>query len=190
MRQFKLSMRKKLFKAFIVIALISFLTVWLISFIDINRKFPKAQLVEYSEKDSYKENDIEYKVVNSTIFKGYEETIKKFSDTQVLEAMSRGEKNNYAYLYTELEVNNFGDSDVNVWVLAQSFLAESFPSAWSNAPFVECDKTIIKNGEKAIIKMAFILNIPMNRNYNNEKFYLVHRTYPDKVVILLDIRGE
>lgn len=187
MKLFKI---KKQQKITIIIISIIFLTIWLVCFININKRFPKAQVIDYTEGESFIDNNIEYSVIKSSIIHSYEDIVSRFTDSQVLDAMSRGQNKDYLYLYTELSVTNHGSNELNVWSLAQSFLAESYPSAWHNAPFVECDKSIIKQEEKAVMKMAFIINIPEGHDCNNEEFHLVYRTYPQKIEFVLDIDGD
>lgn len=187
MKLFKI---KKQQKITIIIISIVFFTIWLVCFIDINKRFPKAQVIDYKEGESFIENNIEYSVIKSCILHNYEETVSRFTNLDVLNAMSRGRNKDFLYLYTELSVTNHNSAELNVWSLAQSFRAESYPSAWDNAPFVECDKSIIKQEENAVMKMAFILNIPEGHDYNNEEFHLVYRTYPQKIEFVLDLDGD
>ncbi len=64
---------------------------------------------------------------------------------------------------------------------------ECMPSGWSNGASSECNKVNLKSGESTDIKMAYALNVPENADISKEEFHLVYRTYPQKIMFVLNI---
>ena len=47
--------------------------------------------------------------------------------------------------------------------------------------------SVIRSGESTDIKMAYALNVPENADISKEEFHLVYRTYPQKIMFVLNI---
>ena len=89
----------------------------------------------------------------------------------------------YAFFEDLCTVNE----DKNIEALIYNFVMECMPSGWSNGASSECNKVNLKSGESIDIKMAYALNVPENADISKEEFHLVYRTYPQKIMFVLNI---
>lgn len=115
-----------------------------------------------------------------------QQTITKFTDENIITKLKKSKKD-YKYIYVRLNVCNQSDEDKNIEALIYNFVMECMPSGWSNGVSSECNKVNLKPGESTDIKMAYALNVPENADISKEEFHLVYRTYPQKIMFVLNI---
>ena len=115
-----------------------------------------------------------------------EQTITKFTDENIITKLKKSKKD-YRYIYVRLNVCNQSDEDKDIEALIYNFVMECMPSGWSNGASSECNKVKLKSGESTDIKMAYALNVPENADISKEEFHLVYRTYPQKIMFVLNI---
>lgn len=132
--------------------------VWAVNYIKINAAFPEAQEVIYTCEDALEVEGLNIELEESELMDNTEQTITKFTD-----------------------------EDKDIEALIYNFVMECMPSGWSNGASSECNKVKLKSGESTDIKMAYALNVPENADISKEEFHLVYRTYPQKIMFVLNI---
>ena len=132
--------------------------VWAVNYIKINAAFPEAQEVIYTCEEALEVEGLRIELEESELMDNTQQTITKFTD-----------------------------ENKNIEALIYNFVMECMPSGWSNGASSECNKVDLKSGESTDIKMAYALNVPENADISKEEFHLVYRTYPQKIMFVLNI---
>lgn len=168
------------------LAVILLIIVWAVNYIQINEAFPNAQEVIYTCKDILKIDGLNVELVDSELVDNAEEAVKRMSDENIILTLKKS-KSDYRYIYVKLNIYNESDEDKNIEALNYNLVMECMPSGWSNCASAEYDKITLKPGESTFVKMVYALNIPENADISGEEFHLVYRTYPEKIMFVLDI---
>lgn len=160
--------------------------VWAVNYIKINAAFPEAQEVIYTCEEALEVEGLRIELEESELMDNTQQTITKFTDENIITKLKKSKKD-YKYIYVRLNVCNQSDEDKNIEALIYNFVMECMPSGWSNGASSECNKVNLKPGESTDIKMAYALNVPENADISKEEFHLVYRTYPQKIMFVLNI---
>ena len=174
---------KRIF-CFIIIIILVF--TWLISYIRINRAFPKAEQIVYEYEKPMEIDGLKIELAESSKVDNASQIIEKYNDENIIAKLQKSKKS-YRYIYIKLNVYNESEEDKNIEALLYSFIMECMPSGWSNGANSECSKMKLESGEMSEIKMSFALNIPDTADISNEEFHLVYRTYPQKIMFKIDV---
>ena len=183
-KNFKLNSKIKLIAIGICIAVM--VLVWAVNYIKINAAFPEAQEVIYTCEDALEVEGLNIELEESELMDNTEQTITKFTDENIITKLKKSKKD-YRYIYIRLNVCNQSDEDKDIEALIYNSVMECMPSGWGNGASSECNKVKLKSGESTDIKMAYALNVPENADISKEEFHLVYRTYPQKIMFVLNI---
>lgn len=164
-----------------------FIAIWGVCFFSVNRRFPQAERIKITAGDTYNDNGIEMIIMGSSMISGKQEIIKYFEDEQVISMLGKVKDENQRFIYTEIKITNNSNHELNAYAVSQHFMAECEPSAWANGAFSETELSNISCGDSTMIKMVYILNVPENVDISKEEFHLVYRTYPQKIMFVLNV---
>ena len=172
--------------AVIIICAAFLFVVWLVSFIRINAAFPSPDTEAYAKNEKLRVEDLDIKLYKCDICADSDDVISRLTDEDTILRIKKG-RSDYRYIYTELKICNSSGEVRNITGITQDWVIECMPSGWSNRAVSECGQWRLAAGESTVVKLVYTLNIPENADIDKEEFHLVYRTYPKKIMFVLDI---